>query len=316
LAGVVSLGSSASADEPPAAAPAKDASGLVPGQSGGVPTPSPVVIGGKPVPIDRVAIPLAWTGSTFSTADWIISSTAGALTLGAAIVHPLPGHAIQGGILFDNAVRNAVRVSSIQTRYGFRDASNVELSISATWPFFVDALSTAWWYRGSRHAAQEMALLDLETLAIAGAAQGVTNVLVSRQRPYAQYCGSSLPSNDSDCSATVENRSFFSGHATFTFTSAALICINHTKYDLLGSPWDALSCAGGYAVAASTASLRVLGDVHWTSDVITGALVGSLIGYGVPLLHYRFRDVGAATVGGVKLQVYPSAGGAGVVGTF
>ena len=85
LAGVVSLGSSASADEPPAAAPAKDASGLVPGQSGGVPTPSPVVIGGKPVPIDRVAIPLAWTGSTFSTADWIISSTAGALTLGAAI---------------------------------------------------------------------------------------------------------------------------------------------------------------------------------------------------------------------------------------
>jgi membrane-associated phospholipid phosphatase len=68
-------------------------------------------------------------------------------------------------------------------------------------------------------------------------------------------------------------------------------------------------------VAATTATFRVVGDMHYASDVITGAIVGSLVGYGVPLLHYARRDLGLRT-GAVRLQLVPSAGGAGVVGTF
>jgi membrane-associated phospholipid phosphatase len=247
----------------------------------------------------------------------VVAGAAGAVTLAAAIIHPLPTHYVQGGIFFDNAVRNAVRPSSIQTRYAFRDASDVGLSLAATWPFFVDALATAWWYRGSRDTAQEMALLDLETLAISGAVQGVTNVLVSRQRPYGQDCGTSaLPGNALDCGITPEYRSFFSGHSAFAFTSAALICINHTKSELLGSPWDELSCGTGYVVAAATASFRVLADEHYASDVIVGALVGTLVGYGVPLLHRRHKSFGRVTTGGMTLELVPSVGGAGVVGSF
>jgi membrane-associated phospholipid phosphatase len=261
--------------------------------------------------------PLSWDWAPFSAADWVIAGTAGAVTLAAAIIHPLPAHYLQGGILFDDAVRNAVRPSSIQTRYAFRDASDVGLSLSATWPFFVDALATAWWYRGSREVAQQMALLDLETLAISGAIQGVTNVVVSRQRPYGQYCGTpELPSAALDCSITPEYRSFFSGHAAFTFTAAALICVNHTKSELLGSPWDALSCGTGYVLAATTSAFRVLADVHYPSDVLIGALVGTAVGYGVPLLHYRHPSFGRVTTGGMSLQLVPSGRGAGVVGTF
>jgi membrane-associated phospholipid phosphatase len=291
------------------------ASALPPNEPPSVPNPGPEIIAGTPGSPDR--LPLSWDWAPFSTADYVIGGTAGAITLAAAIVHPLPTHHLQGGILFDDAVRNAVRPSSIQTRYAFRDASDVGLSLAAVWPFFGDALATAWWYRGSRDAAEQMVLLDLETLSISGAIQGVTNVVVSRQRPYGRYCGTpALPSAALDCSDTSEYRSFFSGHSTFSFTAAALVCVNHTKSELLGSPWDGLSCGAGYVVAAATASFRVLADEHYASDVIVGALVGTLIGYGVPLLHDRQHSFARIRAGGVTLQLVPSGGGAAVVGTF
>jgi membrane-associated phospholipid phosphatase len=276
-----------------------------------------VVLGGNPTPDDRVAIPLRWTGPRFGVGDYVVTGTGAAVTLAAAIVHPLSHHLITGGILFDDAARSALRVNGVQARYAFRDASNVELSLAATWPFFVDALGTAWWYRGSRDVAQQMTLLGLETLAVAGAAQGVTNVLVSRQRPYGQYCGTAaLPSSSEDCSGTEQYRSFFSGHATFTFAAAALICVEHSKFELLGPPWDALSCASGYLMAASTSTFRVMADMHYVSDVVTGALVGTLVGYGVPLLHFKTHLRGEGTTGGVHFALAPSSHGAAVLGTF
>jgi membrane-associated phospholipid phosphatase len=191
------------------------------------------------------------------------------------------------------------------------------LSLAVTWPFFADALTSAWWYRGSRDVAEQMALIDLEALAIAGAVQGTANVLVSRERPYGRECGSAeLPANAIDCESSGHYRSFFSGHSTFTFTSAALICTHHFENDLLGAPWDALSCVGGYAVAATTATFRVVSDEHYASDVILGALVGTAIGYGVPLLHYRHAKEASSERSNVQVMIVPAAGGIGVAGIF
>jgi hypothetical protein len=305
----------ARADEPhPAIDPALQ---TAPNEPPSVPTPGPDVRGGKPLLDESGPPPLRWDWAPFSTADYVVGAAAGAITLASAIIHPLPAHQLSGGFLFDNAVEKAVQNFGTAPRYAFRDASNVGLSLAATWPFFADSLVSAWWYRGSRDAAQQMALLDLETLAVAGATQGVVNVLVSRQRPYGPTCGSAqLPGNAVDCEGPEEYRSFFSGHATFSFTAAALVCVNHASTDLLGAPWDGISCGAGYVVAATTATFRVLGDEHWASDVITGALVGTIIGYGVPLLHYRHHDIGRVDVAGMKLQLVPFGSGASLVGTF
>ncbi|MET0792781.1 MAG: phosphatase PAP2 family protein [Polyangiaceae bacterium] len=282
-----------------------------------VPNPSPQVLAGKPSdPLDAVP-PLTWQHPRFSTADYFITGTGGALTLATAIAAPRSVHSVSGGILFDDAARRSLRAHSLQARYQFRDASDVGLSLSVTWPFFADALASAWWYRGSRDAAEQMALIDLETLAIAGAVQGATNVAVSRERPYGQDCGTQqLPGNAIDCQSSQHYRSFFSGHATFSFTGAALICVHHFENDLLGSPWDALSCAGGYAVAATTSTFRVVSDMHYASDVILGALVGTAIGYGVPLLHYRQTRSTSTSNDRLRLMLVPSAGGPAVLGIF
>ncbi len=314
----------ARADEPPPPAATSRPSPAVdpalrtpPNEPPSDPTPGPTVRGGKHLDEESAPPPLHWNWAPFSTADYVVGGAAAAITLATAIIHPLPAHQLSGGLLFDNAVEKAVQNWGTAPRYAFRDASNVGLSLAATWPFFADSLASAWWYRGSRDAAQQMALLDLETLAVAGAAQGVVNVLVSRQRPYGPTCGTSqLPSNAVDCESSEQYRSFFSGHSTFSFTAAALVCVNHASTDLLGSPWDGISCGAGYVVAAATATFRVLGDEHWASDVITGALVGTIIGYGVPLLHYRHVDVGRVNAGGVTMQLVPSGTGASVVGTF
>jgi membrane-associated phospholipid phosphatase len=284
--------------------------------------PPPRAVNALPIVSTDAPPPLVWKWPTFSAGNYVLTVAGGAVTLGAAILKPRAKHSLSGGILFDDSVRNALRAHTLANRYIFRDASDVGLSLSVSWPFAADALTTAWWYRGSRETAEEMALIDLETLAVAGALQGATNVLVSRERPFGPGCGEGeLPEDSIDCKNSFHYRSFFSGHAAFSFTGAALICIHHMENELLGPPWDALSCAGGYAVAATTATFRVVADVHYASDVLLGAAVGTLVGYGVPLLHYR-HQVGASGRASVsqpnqlQLHLIPAPGGIGLLGIF
>lgn len=284
--------------------------------------PPPRPVNALPIVSTNAPPPLVWKWPTFSAANFVITAVGGGVTLGAAIVKPSSKHKLSGGILFDDDVRDALRANRLADRYIFRDASDVGLSLAVSWPFAADALTSAWWYRGSRETAQEMALIDLETLAISGAVQGATNVLVSRERPFGEGCGEGeLPGDAIDCKNSFHYRSFFSGHSAFSFTGAALICVHHMENELLGAPWDAISCAGGYAVAATTATFRVVADVHYASDILLGAAVGTLVGYGVPLLHYR-KIVGPSGRASVtrptqlQLNLVPSPGGIGVMGIF
>ncbi|MEJ7733331.1 MAG: phosphatase PAP2 family protein [Polyangiaceae bacterium] len=288
-----------------------------------VPTPSPVVIAGEPTPPGTAVAPLVWQRTRFGTFDYVVTVAGAAGTLAAAIVKPRAQHAV-GPVLVDEEVRDALRPTSLSVRYKFRDASDVGLSLAVTWPFFVDSLVTAWWYRGSRDVAEQMALVDLEALALIGGIQGATNVLVSRERPYGKSCGGDLPSDAFDCSGSTHYRSFFSGHTAFAFTGAALVCFHHLEQELLGSPWDGVSCAGAYAVAAATGTFRLVGDVHYLSDVLAGAALGTIVGYSVPLLHFP-RSPPAATVrrtgrrervDEARVGIVPTGLGAGVAGVF
>lgn len=98
------------------------------------------------------------------------------------------------------------------------------------------------------------------------------------------------------------NKSFFSGHTSFAFSLAAAAGTVSTMRGYRSAPWV---WAGGMALASGVAYLRVAGDAHWATDVVTGAAVGGLIGFTIPWVYHR---VGAP--GGV--QVVPTPGGIGV----
>lgn len=259
---------------------------------------------------------LSWRWRRFSTADYVITAAGGAVTLTAAILKPRWTKFLRNGNEFDETVRAALRADSLQERYLYRDASDIGLSLSVSWPLVADAVVGAWWYRGSREAAQEMMLIDLQTFAVVGALQGAANVIAGRERPYGRDCGGEqLPSDSIDCTGSIRYRSFFSGHASFAFAGAALVCGQHFKTRLLGTAWDALSCGGAYAVATTTALFRNVSDVHYATDTLLGAAVGTLVGYGVPLLHYRDADHQSKSTL-TELRVVPAAGGIGVLGMF
>lgn len=261
---------------------------------------------------------LVWSRSyaRFGAANTIVMLVGGAATLATAIVPPIEGNRRSGGVLFDESARNALRARSAQGRYIARDTSDVFLSLSLTYPFFIDALASAWWFRGNADVARQMALIDAEALAITGTIQGVTNVLAARERPYGRTCGAETPEDSIDCTTTGRYRSFFSGHAAFAFTSAGLICSHHMYLGLLGNrAADISTCVASYLGAGLTATLRIVGDNHYATDVVTGSVVGAAVGLLVPWFHYRgFRAT--ASLGALDLQLSPSTNGASLTGTF
>ena len=210
-----------------------------------------------------------------------------------------------------------------------RDASDVGVSLASTWPFLVDALVTAWWYRGRADLARNMAFVSAEAFAVAAAVQGVSNDVASRERPFGRRCGNpaaaggEIPEDSVDCEPNVRYRSFFSGHATLSFVSAGLLCSNHLALGLLGPPLDALTCAGAFTVGTLTSVFRTMSDMHYASDVLLGAAVGSAAGFLIPWLHYRSGSPEPAAAGGdarsragVDLRLGPVGRGLGVLGTF
>lgn len=256
----------------------------------------------------------------FGLGEWILSGVAGATAVTFTILGPLTTPR-DGGIGPDEDIRSALRASTLERRFRARDVSDVLLTTITTYPL-VDALLVAGWYRRSPGVALQMALIDMEVLALTTGVAGIFKSLVSRRRPYGRICGSERPWSTRDCDSNDLDYSFFSGHAAISFASASVNCAHHIWLGLYGSTGgDATSCAAGFAVAATTSVLRIVGDQHYFSDVMVGAAVGTLIGFGVPwLFHYRhgsrLRSKVSQRQDDFSLQLAPHGLGLGALGTF
>lgn len=192
------------------------------------------------------------------------------------------------GILFDNAVRNTFRLRSPSGRDAARTFSNVTAITTLVLAVGVDSVVLPL-VKKSPNVIEELLLIDAEALALNSLATTVTFDEVGRARPSYDDCKRN-PRFDPLCNSG-NTASFFSGHESQAFTAAGLSCAHHQylKFYGGGAP-DTLSCVGNLTVAAGTGALRILGDRHYATDVLTGALVGFGFGYGIPvLLHYSFH---------------------------
>lgn len=210
-------------------------------------------------------------------ADLVVTAAALGVMVGASQATPRAEH-LRGGVLFDEGARDALRIATPEGRLRARATSDAGLVAALSAPILLDALLVSWAYRGDARLARNLALVGSESLAIAGAFQGITNNLASRERPFARLCGTELDAESPECAGTNRYRSFFSGHSAMSFAGASVLCANHLSLGLLGGPGDALTCAVGFSVATATALLRIAGDMHYASDVAIGAVVGALRG--------------------------------------
>ncbi len=124
-----------------------------------------------------------------------------------------------------------------------------------------------------------------ETLALTFGTSVLLKSLVNRERPYMYFDGypeKEVKSGDS-------NKSFPSRHTAMAFASATFTSYVFSKY-YPDSEWKAPVIALSYGLAATTAALRMLSGNHFATDVLTGALVGTVIGFGIPALHTLLAD--------------------------
>lgn len=251
----------------------------------------------------------------FSTADYLLTAGAAGVALASQLLSPLTPHR-SGGMLFDESVRDALRPDSRTERQLWRDMSDIFLSLAVAYPYLVDALIDAAWAHDSPDVARQMALIDTETFAITAALQGIATFVSGRERPYVRTCGGETPADSADCTSTDRFRSFFSGHTSLTFTAATLTCSHHAHFALYGGALDPAACVTGLALAAATGMFRVMADMHYLTDALTGAAIGTFSGLFFPwLLHYR-NGSGEASPSTAHVMLVPVGLGAGLAGDF
>jgi membrane-associated phospholipid phosphatase len=231
-----------------------------------------------------------------------ITSGIGLLFVGGLVLRPELAPAscrYCGGNSFDRSITEAIAWENHELATTLSDGGLVLLPASAVALGFV------------RDGAEEGAidaLVFLETLAVNLLATEALKFAIARERPMVIYLGKEDPK-------VAEHPddwyvSFPSGHASTSFASVAALA---AIADLRGH--DAVPIwLVGLPVAAGISYLRVAGMHHWTTDVLAGATLGTLVGATVPrLLHgsglggrnddarengIRIRSVGLFHLGG------------------
>ena len=135
---------------------------------------------------------------------------------------------------------------------------------------------------------------------------GVKNILkeaLGRPRPYlfhADTPASLLSDSDPD---GERYESFPSGHTAFAFMTASFITYVYSR-GTTSKTSKILVGAGTFALASGTALLRVVGGMHYPSDVVAGALIGTAAGILVPALHTRKTEGWSLNVSAGSLTAY------------
>ncbi len=103
---------------------------------------------------------------------------------------------------------------------------------------------------------------------------------VQRKRPY-------LFNREIEVSEKLKNypdysKSFYSGHTAFAFMAAAFLTRSYADYN--PGKHEELRVIGysSFSAATLTGLFRILAGKHFPTDVIVGAAIGTLVGWGVP----------------------------------
>jgi hypothetical protein len=241
---------------------------------------------------------------------------------------PYPDHATwRGGVLFDDWARNVFHGHTLAAMSTASTFSDWAYKAGPVVPVLVDGYFAALGIHQNADVALQMMFIDLESYGVSALISLTAEHAVGRARPYTVDCNARDPSGAllHQCGTTNDDRSFYSGHATATATTAGLVCVEHQHLPLFGGGLaDLAPCLLMIGVSATAGIMRLVYDEHWATDVVTGWIVGAATGYLLPAaLHYGFgggRLPGEMVAGPMHAlpTLIPVRGGAGagLVGVF
>jgi membrane-associated phospholipid phosphatase len=240
--------------------------------------------------------------------------------IGATLLWHYPDEARwKGGILFDDALRSALRARNPGARDAIRAASDITLITSVVQVGLLDSVVVPLLDNNPGLAAQ-LSLINAQAFALNSLVATLLFKAVARERPLIADCRRD-PNFDPLCN-TGAYASFPSSHTSNAFTAAGLSCVHHAYLPLYGrKEYDVGACVESLALATATGLFRIIGDRHYTTDVLIGAAVGFSIGYLYPwLLHYRYKPEPPAETGdatqAASFTVVPLPTGMSLSGSF
>ena len=134
-------------------------------------------------------------------------------------------------------------------------------------------------------------LIQVETMALSSGLTYLLKNTFRRSRPLVYNRDPRIPAELR--TSLTARRSFPSGHTAKAFSSMVMMgsMFEQLNPDSGARPWVWAGCLG---TAALTGVFRVTGGWHFTSDVLAGAALGSVVGWLVPRLHEIDRPGGQA----------------------
>jgi len=133
---------------------------------------------------------------------------------------------------------------------------------------------------------QNVSIIYAETFLLALSLPDITKRFVERKRPFVY----NSEVNIKEKLKPYARRSFFSGHSTIAFSSAMFTTYVYSVF-FPESLYKNYIAVGSFTAASLTAFLRYESGRHYPTDILTGAVIGSAIGYLIPSLH-RNADLG------------------------
>lgn len=138
------------------------------------------------------------------------------------------------------------------------------------------------------------ALIITEATILALDFNQLVKLALARERPFVHFLATEERARrgENDAENDDDNLSFFSGHtaATFALASSSATVVTMRGYSYAPTVW-----AVGLGLATLTGYLRIAGDRHFFTDVLVGAICGTLIGVGVPLIFHSPHPSETAT---------------------
>jgi len=141
---------------------------------------------------------------------------------------------------------------------------------------------------------QTTTLLATQAYITGGAVESILKFLSGRQRPYITdstevqaepVFHGPFYKTPKDPEGKKTNSSFPSGHATVAFAAATVFAMEYSNRPIIGI----LS----YSAASLIGLSRITENKHWTTDVLTGAAIGYLMGKLVVNNYHRYAKLKA-----------------------
>jgi membrane-associated phospholipid phosphatase len=129
-----------------------------------------------------------------------------------------------------------------------------------------------------------LVVMYAEVLLFVEAANVMCKSLVNRKRPY-MYVSNLFERKPRD---RFSSSSFYSLHTSLAFGS--MVFLSTAVGDLFQSGIRYLVLAGALPIAAAAGYFRFAAGLHFPTDILAGALIGSVIGYCIPALHRLSSD--------------------------